>query len=186
MLHHFGGTKGTHAHTSFMLEHNIGLVVLNNEEVIASGMTNAITDIAYSILLNKGDVNAIADAHINSMEQSWAALQRDIKETAISHQKRNAARVMKQTQDKVNYSGVFHNPLWGDLNVELLKSNELEFTLGELKAVATAAKLPDEFRIQFQVDSGRIASYIVVDGKLTAIDIIGINPLAIERFTRLQ
>ena len=186
MLHHFGGTKGTHAHTSFMLEHNIGLVVLNNEEVIASGMSNAIADIAYSILLNKGDGNAIADAHINSMEQSWAALQRDIKETAISHQKRNAARVMKLTQDKVNYSGVFHNPLWGDLNVELLKNNELEFTLGELKAVATAANLPDEFRIQFQVDSGRIASYIVVDGKLTAIDIIGINPLAIERFTRLQ
>ena len=72
------------------------------------------------------------------------------------------------------------------MNVELLKNNDLEFTLGELKAVATAAKLPDELRIQFQVDSGRIASYIVVDGKLTAIDIIGINPLAIERFTRLQ
>ena len=113
MLHHFGGTKGTHAHTSFMLEHNIGLVVLNNEEVIASGMTNAIADIAYSILLNKGDGNTIADAHIKDMEPRWAALQRDIKETSLSHQKRNAARVMKLTQDKVNYSGVFHNPLWG-------------------------------------------------------------------------
>ncbi|NQZ23961.1 MAG: serine hydrolase [Colwellia sp.] len=186
MLHHFGGTAGTHAHASFMLEHNIGLVVLNNEEIIGSRMTNAIADIAYSILLEKGDGNAIVDTHIKSMDKNWQAIQGYIEENVASHQKRNASRVMKLTQAKVNYTGVFHNPLWGDLKVELLKTDEFKFTLGELYAVATAATLPDEFRIQFQIDSGRIASYNLVGGKLSEIDIIGINPLGIEKFTRIQ
>jgi CubicO group peptidase (beta-lactamase class C family) len=186
MLHHFGGVAGTHTHTSFILKHNIGLVVLNNESTIGSRMTNGIADIVYSVLLNKGDANAIADTHISGMKNSWKAIQADIKDTFDSHQKRNASRVMKLTQDKVNYTGVFHNPLWGDLNVELLKTNELVFRLGDLNAVATAGKYPDEFRIQFQVDSGRLFAYKITEGKLSAIDVYGINPIGVEKFTRSQ
>ena len=38
-------------------QHNIGLVVLNNENHISQDLTNAISDIAYSILLDDGDLN---------------------------------------------------------------------------------------------------------------------------------
>jgi CubicO group peptidase (beta-lactamase class C family) len=185
MYHHFGGVAGTHAHTSFMIEHNIGLVVLNNESTVGSKMTNGIADIAYSILLNKGDANTIADAHLKSMQNSWKAMEIDIQETFDSHKKRNASRTMTLTQDKANYAGSFRNPLWGKLIVELLKTNELKFSLGDLKAVATAGKYPDEFRIQFQ-SSGRIAAYKVIDGELSSIDVYGINPLGVERFTRIN
>ena len=40
MYHHFGGIDGTHTHSSFMLEHNIGLVVLNNESHMSSKLTS--------------------------------------------------------------------------------------------------------------------------------------------------
>lgn len=183
--HHFGGIAGSHTHTSFMLEHNIGLVVLNNEETIASSMTAGIADIAYSILLEKGDVNVITNSRIKAMKIRWTEVQADIKETNETHEKRNAARKMVLTKEKSEYAGVFHNPLWGYLKVELLENNDLKFSLGELNAVATAAKLKDELRIQFAIGSGKIAAYKIVKGKVVAIDIYGINPLTVETFTHL-
>lgn len=184
--HHFGGIAGSHTHTSFMLEHNIGLVVLNNEETVAGPMTAGIADIAYSILLDQGDVNNITESHIQAMKVSWKNIQADIRQTNDTHEKRNASRTMQLTQDKVNYTGVFHNPLWGELNVNLLKNNELEFTLGEMKAVATAAKRPNELRIQFPIGSGKIAAYKIVKDEVVAINVYGINPLGVETFNRLK
>jgi len=183
--HHFGGIAGAHTHASFMLEHNIGLVVLNNEETIAGPMTAGIADIAYSILLDKGDVNKITDSRIDAMKESWLEIQARIKETNDAHEKRNASRTMVLTKEKSEYTGIFHNPLWGNLEVELLKNNDLKFSLGELNAVATAAKRKDELRIQFAIGSGRIAAYKIVEDKVVSIDIYGINPLAVETFTRL-
>ncbi|MGK0373260.1 MAG: hypothetical protein ACJAW1_003533 [Glaciecola sp.] len=120
------------------------------------------------------------------MKVSWKNIQADIRETKDTHQKRNASRTMHLTQDKGNYTGVFHNHLWGELHVNLLKNKDLEFTLGELKAVATAAKRSNELRIQFQIDSGKIAAYKIVEGEVTAIDVYGINPLGVETFNRLK
>ncbi len=183
--HHFGGIAGTHTHASFMLEHNIGLVVLNNEETVASTMTAGIADIAYSILLGKGDVNEITDSRIKAMKVRWDKIQADIKGTNETHEKRNASRTMVLTQEKSKYTGVFHNPLWGDLKVNLIENNGLRFTLGELIAVATAAKRKDEVRIQFPIGGGKLAAYKIVEGKVDAIEVYGINPLGVEKFTRL-
>ncbi|KTF13528.1 serine hydrolase domain-containing protein [Pseudoalteromonas sp. H105] len=183
--HHFGGIAGTHTHASFMLEHNIGLIVLNNEETVAASMTQGIADIAYSILLGKGDVNKITESRIEAMKDRWLKIQADIKETNETHEKRNAARKMVLTKEKSEYAGVFYNPLWGNLEVELLENNDLKFSLGKLNTVATAAKRKDELRIQFAIGSGRIAAYKIVEDRVVSIDIYGINPLAVETFTRL-
>ncbi len=183
--HHFGGIAGSHTHASFMLDHNIGLVVLNNEETIAGPMTAGIADIAYSILLDMGDVNKITDARIKAMKDRWREIKTDIKATNETHEKRNASRTMALTREKSEYTGVFYNPLWGNLEVELLENNDLKFSLGELNAVATAAKQKDELRIQFPIGSGRFAAYKIVEDKIVSIDIYGINPLAVETFTRL-
>ena len=169
--HHFGGIAGTHTHASFMLEHNIGLIVLNNEETVAASMTQGIADIAYSILLGKGDVNKITDSRIKAMKKRWLEIQADIKETNETHEKRNASRTMLLTRAKSEYAGVFYNPLWGNLEVELLENNEFKFSLGELKAVATAAKRKDELRIQFPIGSGKLAAYTIVEGKVSEIDV---------------
>jgi CubicO group peptidase (beta-lactamase class C family) len=183
--HHFGGIAGSHTHTSFMLEHNIGLVVLNNEETIAGSLTAGIADIAYSILLGTGDVNKITDSRIKAMKDRWLEIQADIKETNETHEKRNASRTMVLTREKSEYAGVFYNPLWGNLEVELLENNDLKFSLGELNAVATAAKRKDELRIQFPIGSGKIVAYKIVEDKVVSIDIYGINPLSVETFTRV-
>jgi hypothetical protein len=174
--HHFGGIAGSHTHASFMLDHNIGLIVLNNEETIAGPMTAGIADIAYSILLGKGDVNKITDVRIKAIKDRWREIKIDIKATNETHEKRNASRTMALTREKSEYTGVFYNPLWGHLEVELLENNDLKFSLGELNAVATAAKRKDELRIQFPIGSGRLAAYKIVEDKIVSIDIYGINP----------
>ena len=58
MLHHFGGFAGFHAHLSFIPEENIGLVVLNNEDVLSARLTNLIADYAYGVLLDEPDISS--------------------------------------------------------------------------------------------------------------------------------
>jgi len=58
MLHHLGSFAGFHAHLSFIPEENIGLIVLNNEDVLSSRLTNLIADFAYGVLLDEPDVTS--------------------------------------------------------------------------------------------------------------------------------
>jgi CubicO group peptidase (beta-lactamase class C family) len=182
--HHFGGIAGSHSHASFMPEHNIGLVILNNEETVAASMTQGIADIAYSILLKQGDIQAITHSRIKTMQARWNEINADIKNSKLNHEKRNASRTMVLTQKKANYTGAFHHPLWGNLNVTLLKNNDLKFSLGEWNAVATAAKRPDELRIQFQIGSGKFAAFKIEKDQIVAIDVYGLDPTGAATFVR--
>ncbi|WP_182257378.1 hypothetical protein [Colwellia sp. 6M3] len=68
MHHHFGGVDCTHTHNSFILCKNIGLVALNNENYISQDLTNAIANIAYSVLLDNDGANKKAEDHILAMQ----------------------------------------------------------------------------------------------------------------------
>ena len=174
MYHHFGGVAGTHTHSSYMLKHNIGLVVLNNESGMSSKLTNAIADIAYSILLNKGDVDAKADIHIREMQKSGAELKPRINASIEATAKRDAERNMVLSENIANYSGVYHNALWGAVTVELLESNEFKFSLGELVTIATAYTKPDTMRIEFPVmDGGKVVAYDITEGEIQGLNLMG-------------
>jgi CubicO group peptidase (beta-lactamase class C family) len=180
MYHHFGGVAGTHSHTSFMLKHNIGLVILNNESSISSKLSNGIADIAYNILLNKGSADAIADKHITQMKQSWSEIKLKIQASINKAGKRDHARTMILSQMKSKYSGIFHNSLWGELKIELLDSGDFEYTLGEINAVATAHTKPDTMRIEFPVvGGGKVVTYKIQDGEVKELEVFG------ERFNKL-
>ena len=174
MYHHFGGVEGTHTHSSYMLKHNIGLVVLNNESDISSQLTNAISDIAYSILLKDGDADQKADQHIKDIRQSWADLKPRIQASVVQAAKRDSERVMVLTETKSKYTGVYYSPLWGDLTVELLASDKFKFTLGGLTAVATAYTKPDTMRIQFPVmGGGKVVGYDIAKGEIEGLNLMG-------------
>lgn len=174
MYHHFGGVAGTHTHSSYMLKHNIGLVVLNNEVNVSSELTNAIADIAYSILLDKGDADKKADRYIKEMQHSWAELKPKLQASREATEKRIAERVMVLSETKSKYAGVFHNVLWGDLTVELLGGNEFKFTLGELVTVATAYRKPDTMRIEFPaMGGGKVVTFDITNGKVQGLKLLG-------------
>ena len=174
MYHHFGGIDGTHTHSSFMLEHNIGLVVLNNESHMSSKLTNAIADIAYTLLLNKGNAEDKVDLHITEMRNTWAKVESNNKKPLAKNKQENAERVMVLSETKSKYTGTFTNNLWGDLTVELLDSNEFKFTLGELVAVATAYTKTDTMRIEFPVmGGGNVVTFDIADGKIQGLKLLG-------------
>jgi CubicO group peptidase (beta-lactamase class C family) len=180
MYHHFGGVAGTHTHTSFMLKHNIGLVILNNESSISSKLSNGIADIAYSILLNKGSADDISDMHILQMKEAWSEIKPKLQMSIDNSAKRDLARTMILSHTRSKYAGIFHNSLWGDLKVELLDSGRFEFTLGEIHAVATAYTKPDTMRVEFPVmGGGKVVTYKIKDGEVKELDFFG------ERFNKL-
>ncbi len=178
MTHHFGGITGTHAHASFIKKHNIGLVVLNNEASMSSKLTNAIADIAYGILLNKGNPEDVATKHTDDMKKTWARMQVKLQKWMDSDAKRDRERTMVLSQEKNKYAGVFHNPIWGDLNVELLSFNNFKFTLGKQAAIATAYTKPDTMRIQFPARGGVVATYEIDNGEVVSVKLYE------ERFTK--
>lgn len=174
MYHHFGGVAGTHTHSSYMLKHNIGLVVLNNESDMSSKLTNAIADIAYTVLLEKGNAEEKADMHIREMKNAWAKIKTNIKISKEKTKKKNEERVMVLSENKPQYTGMFHNALWGDLTVELLGSNEYKFTLGELTTVATPYTAPDTMRIEFPVmGGGKVVIFDITNGKIQGLKLFG-------------
>ena len=175
MHHHFGGVAGTHTHSSYMLEHNIGLVILNNENYISTELSIAIADIVYSILLNKGDANKKADDHIIAMQKMWAELKPKFKMWDDIGAKRAASRVMELSLDKQKYAGVYHNELLGDIVIELVNLGKFKFSLGEQKAVATAFRKPDTMRIEFVAMSsgGKVVAYDITEGKIQGLNLMG-------------
>jgi len=175
MLHHFGGVAGTHTHSSFILEQNIGLIVLNNENYISADLTNAIADIAYSILLNKGDANKKADGHILAMQKSWPEIKAKFKLWRERDEKIAAARVMELSLEKQTYAGIYHNDLWGTLEVELDNSGQFKFSLGEQKSTATAFRKPDTMRVEFVAMNagGKVASYDIANKQVQGINFMG-------------
>ena len=183
MIHHFGGTLGSHTHSSFIPEHNIGLVVLNNESGMSRKLTNAIADIAYSILLDdknssilgadKQSTDDIVNYHIAEMKKAWPKFKQNVQESNKENHIRDAKRTMQLTLEKPAYTGVFQSKTWGELTVELLPSNSFKFTLGGLTTQATAFTEPDTMRIQFPVMSGNVVEFKIADGIVEGFTVLG-------------
>jgi len=177
MLHHFGGVAGTHTHSSFMPEHNFGLVVLNNENYISQDLTKAIADITYSILLDDGDANKKAEHHILAMQSIASNVKGNIKKWNDIKTKKASSRIMALSLEKQKYVGLYHHPLWGNLTVTMLNSGNFEIKLGEVAAVATAFTRSDTMRIEFAAmgGGGKVVRYTIKDGEVSALSLFGAN-----------
>ncbi|AZQ83757.1 class C beta-lactamase-related serine hydrolase [Colwellia sp. Arc7-635] len=174
MYHHFGGVLGANTHSSYMLKHNIGLIILNNQAEISDVLSNGIADIAYSILLNQGDADEIADTRITQMQKESTELKTRIQKSNQRTAKINASRVMMLSEAKSKYQGLFHNSLWGDLLIELLPTGEFNFTLGELSTVASAYTEQDAMRVEFpSTRSGKVVTFDIVNNETQGLKLFG-------------
>lgn len=176
MRHHFGSFAGFHAHLSFMPEAGVGLVVLNNEDVLSARLTAAIADAAYGIAL--GD--PAADAAI---APRFAALRADagkLREAVSRQREKLAARQWRLSLSRDAYAGRYRHPLLGTVQVRLLDGGVLAFDWGVLQAVATAYDDPDTARVEFVPGSGQVVAFEVADGHASAITFDGL------RFARID
>jgi hypothetical protein len=152
-------------------------VVLNNENDISQYLTNAISDIAYSILLDDGDANKKAEKHILAMRIKATEVKANITKWNDLKVKKASSRVMELSLDKQKYVGVFHHPLWGRLTIKLLNSGGFEVRLGEVSAVATAYTKLDTMRVEFSAmnEGGKVLTYKIKDGEVKGLSLFGEN-----------
>lgn len=168
MLHHFGSFAGFHAHLSFIPEENFGLVILNNEDVLSSRLTNLIADHAYGVLLAEPAVSSKMQGRFGELLTQAKALQ----SATAKHRSIIQARTWQLSQARETYVGSYSNDFLGDIIVELNENGNLQLRWGKLAAVASAYDSPDHVRVEFSPNSGVIVSFLLKDGRVDAISFV--------------
>jgi len=171
MLHHFGAFAGFHAHLSFIPEANVGLVVLNNEDILSARLTNLIADYAYGIALGESDIEAKASARFDGLVQETRQLE---KAAAQQHATING-RAWQLSLPRQTYVGRYTNALLGDMTVGLNDNDQLILRWGQLAAIATGYDKQDHVRVEFSPNAGEVVAFVVKDGQVEAIDVDGMT-----------
>jgi len=165
MRHHFGSFAGFHAHLSFIPDANIGLVVLNNEDVLSSRLTGLIADYVYGMLLGEPDVPARMSARFDELiEQARGLRVATAKQRTVI-----AGREWHLSLPLEAYVGSYSNDLLGRMTVELDKDNKPLVRWGKLAVVATGFDRSDHVRVEFSPNSGDLVAFLVKEGKVDAI-----------------
>lgn len=171
MLHHFGGFAGFHAHLSFMPEANIGLVVLNNEDMLGARLTNLIADVAYGIALGEPGIAATAKDGFARLAMDAAKLE----QAAVRQREALQARPWRLSLPRTGYAGRYAHADLGEVSVTVQAGGALALGWGQLQAVASGYDKPDHVRVEFVPNSGQVVEFIVEDGRVDALAFDGLR-----------
>lgn len=168
MLHHFGAFAGFHAHLSFMPEEGIGLVVLNNDDLLAAPLTSLVANHVYGTLLGEADAEARLPARFAALEDEAKAAR-----AAVAKQREAIRqRPWRLSLPRAAYAGRYVHDLLGTVHVA---SDDARMALrwGRLSAVASGYDAPDHVRVELVPNSGELVSFRVGGGRVEALDIDG-------------
>lgn len=165
MLHHFGGFAGFHAHLSFMPAEGIGLVVLNNEDVLGAQLTNLIANHVYGLLLGEAEISADSERRFTELQAKAQAFRRG----TLARREEIRARAWHLSLPRDGYVGTYRHDLLGDMVVAPEGADGLRIRWGRLDAVATGAGQPDQVRIEFVPNSGQLLAFTMKDARVESI-----------------
>lgn len=171
MLHHFGSFPGFHAHLSFMPEAEVGVVVLHNEDMLATRLTSLVADLAYGIALDEPGIVAKARLRFDELTQQVRKLQA----AATAHRQEVAARPWHLSLPRTAYAGTYRNPLLGDITIELLADDALAFRWGRLATIATGYAEQDQVRVELVPNSGNVIAFGLQDGEVETLQLDGMT-----------
>ncbi|QNN69752.1 serine hydrolase [Thermomonas carbonis] len=171
MLHHFGGFAGFHAHLSFMPDANIGLVVLNNEDVLGARLTNVIADVAYGIALNEPGIATNTDARFAQLVVDTGTLE----QAALRQRDALKVRPWRLSLPRAAYAGRYVHADLGEMTVSLQAGDTLAMRWGQLQAVASGYDQPEHVRIELVPNSGNVLEFVVDAGKVEALVLDGMR-----------
>ena len=176
VLHsHFGGFSGTAAHISYMLEKDIGVVILNNDDALYSNkaVSGFIASAIYHILLNDEqhtkEQAAKLDQKLTDEFDKIVSKFDNISQRIAQHQQQLDARKWQLTLPKKDYSGVYRHPLIGEIKVTLDDKNQFHASWGNMHAIATPYKTPDTFRVELAPGQGRPLKFNIIDNKIGSV-----------------
>ncbi len=155
LLHHFGGFAGHHPHVSFMPQHKIGLVVLNNEDYVATKVTSVIARFVYARLL--GQNSAGEQAH-NQISELVPKIEKTLKRRAAHRQERKK-RPWNLSLPVESYSGIYQHPHFGEVTIDALDQQGLRVTFGNLQTLAEPFTLAESIRVELVPNIGEVALF---------------------------
>lgn len=165
LYHHFGGYAGTHSHLSFMPEHNIGVVILNNDDMLGSRLTAVVAKTIYATLLNKPEALAQASSEAEKLQQKIAQLPKII----AKMEQKLAARKWQLSLPRASYTGTFNHSDYGDLVVTTKADDKFEVALGQMRAIATPYKNKDSLRVELIPNRGEPITFTVENNKADSL-----------------
>ncbi|WP_412068944.1 serine hydrolase [Rubrivirga sp. IMCC43871] len=165
LLHHLGGFAGFHAHTSFMPERGVGVVVLANEAGTGGRLATLFATTIYDWWAAApdardtvmADARDAADALYDGFQGAMARARADLDQ--------RAARTWQLSLPAEAYAGTFAHPDYGTMVVEapLADAARLAVQFGRLHAVATPFTQPETIRVELIPESGQTIQF-VLDG----------------------
>ena len=173
LLHHFGGFTGFHTHTSFMPEHDLGVVVLANEGSAAARIVPLIATYLYERWLGRPEVAArYAEQRAALVERYEEQLERGAAGVA-----ERAERTWQLSLDPEAYAGTYVSDRYGTMVVTVREGVPV-VRWGNLWAVATPFTEAETVRVELDPGSGRVVAFEVEGGRPVALRYDG------ERFER--
>lgn len=155
LLHHFGSFAGFHAHLSFMPDQRIGLVVLNNEDVLSAQLTSLIADYVYGVLLEQPEIERTSATRFAQLPTEVAE-----RRAALARQRDTIrTRPWMLSRPRQDYVGTYRNALLGDMKVERDGVQGLHIRWGSLASAATGSEQRDYVRVEFSPNSGALLAF---------------------------
>jgi CubicO group peptidase (beta-lactamase class C family) len=154
IIYHFGGYPGFKAHTSFMPDKKIGLVILSNE----AGVGAAAGDILAAYIYDR--ITGVAGAEeqflkiLPELENRYAKNLESVQKSFADRAKRTS----QLTLPLDSYVGKYHNELFGDMDVRI-ENNALAVALGNLTAVSTPFTQKESIRVELIPGSGKVVFF---------------------------
>ncbi len=176
MHSHFGGFGGTSAHISYILEKNIGVIVINNEGSLYGnkGLTGLLVSTIYDTLLLPDDYTPMQlarisedfDVQLKELVEAFENINAKVAEGKAGR----AARPWKLTLSRASYGGNFSHPLAGNINIVIDKQKNMQVSWGNMHAVATPFKHQDTVRLELAPGQGRTIKFNISDNKVLSLE----------------
>ena len=140
IFEHRGGYAGANTYMSFMPEHNLGLIVLSNQDKWGGDLYWALEDIAYSIGLGKSEeeVLRLLEQHIQFSK----------KKADKFYANKSASSASMVTNLPSQYVGEFRHDTMGSITVTSLK-NGVELSWGNLKSLLLESSNDTKMAVEF-------------------------------------
>lgn len=171
MLHHFGAYAGFHAHLSWIPAKRIGLVVLNNEDVLSSELTALIADYVYGELLAEPNRTDAIAARAQLLADKAAGLKQLV---ATQHQKLQG-RPWRLSRPVTEYVGRYQHELMGTMVVSATSAGTLHLQWGGVAATATGFDQADTVRVEFIPNSGQLLEFVLAETQVAALQFDGMR-----------
>ena len=179
LLHHFGGYAGARAHVSFMPRHGIGVAVLLNSSGSNAAAADVVANYAYDVLLAKPGREAKYDSLLAAAKADLARIAERIRNERAAI----AARPRTLTRPISEYTGVYGNPLLGEMRIRE-ERDTLIVSIGQLSSRAGNFTQPNTIRVELDPGSGQVIQFRVTDAGVEGLRFAGFDFARAERAGR--